>query len=122
MSFFWGVGHGPDFGTFDEHPPHADSAAERAMSDVQELQDRLDRLALICMGLWELLKERTDLTEEELLEKVRQLDLMDGREDGKVRRKVQRCQKCERVMSRRHKRCLYCGAYNLAAGAFDAAL
>ena len=48
------------------------------------------------------------------------IDLMDGIEDGKASRTVQKCQACNRVMSPRHRKCLYCGEKKLAKSAFDA--
>jgi hypothetical protein len=93
--------------------------AERAARQVQQYEERLDRLALVCMALWSLLKEQTDLTEEDLLERVRQIDLTDGKEDGKAKRQIAKCPQCGRTMSPRHGRCLYCGARDLDHSAFD---
>jgi len=94
--------------------------AERAARQVHEYEERLDRLALVCMALWSLLKEQTNLTEEDLLERVRQIDLTDGKEDGKAKRQIAKCPQCGRTMSPRHGRCLYCGARDLDHSAFDA--
>ena len=88
---------------------------------VQDLEDRLDKLLLVNMAMWELLKARTELTEEDLLGKVQEIDLRDGRADGKVSKTVAECPKCGRTMSPRHKKCLYCGASRLNVGAFDTA-
>ena len=93
--------------------------AERAARQVQEYEERLDKLTLVCMALWSLLKEKTELAEEDLLERVRQIDLMDGKEDGKAKKQVAKCPQCGRTMSPRHGRCLYCGARNLEYSAFD---
>ena len=83
---------------------------------------RLDTLTLACTALWTLLRDRTDLTEEDLLNRIRELDLADGQADGKIGKKLRRCPKCDRVMSPRHRRCLYCGAENLEYEAFDGAV
>jgi len=89
---------------------------------LKALEDRLDKLLLVCMAMWSLLQERAELTEEELLEKVKEIDLRDGVPDGKITTKVAKCPKCKRVMSPRHGRCLYCGAHKLNVTAFDRAL
>ena len=94
-------------------------AAER---NLRTAEDRLDKLTLVCMAMWELIQETTGLTEEKLLERVKQIDLRDGVADGKVTTKVAQCPKCNRIMSPRHKKCLYCGAAKLKVGAFDSAL
>ncbi len=97
----------------------AQSAASSARRDVSHLEDRLERLSLVCMAMWSLIQDKTGLTEEDLLERVRVIDLMDGVEDGKASRTVQKCHACNRVMSPRHQKCLYCGAAKLAKSAFD---
>lgn len=98
----------------------ARSTAGSAKRDVTHLEDRLDRLSLVCMAMWSLLQDKTKLTEDDLLERVKMLDLMDGVEDGKASRSIQKCHACKRVMSARHRKCLYCGAKKLAQSAFDA--
>ena len=98
----------------------ARSAAGSAKRDVTHLEDRLDRLSLVCMAMWSLIQDKTKLTEQDLLERVKMIDLMDGVEDGKATRGVQKCRACGRVMSARHRKCLYCGAEKLAQSAFDA--
>ncbi len=89
---------------------------------LKALEDRLDKLLLVCMAMWSLLQERAELTEEDLLAKVKEIDLRDGVPDGKITTKVAKCPKCNRVMSPRHNRCLYCGAQKLHLTAFDRAL
>ena len=81
----------------------------------------MDQLSLVCSAMWELLREKNGLTEEDLMAKVREVDLRDGVADGKVTKQVLKCVKCGRTMSPRHKKCLYCGAEKLNPQAFDAA-
>ena len=45
-----------------------ESKAAKAEWDVRTLTDRLDKLSLICLAMWELIREKTDLTEEDLVE------------------------------------------------------
>lgn len=94
------------------------SKSKTQASDLKRVIERTDRLALINQALWELLSERNGLQEEDLVAKVREIDLRDGVEDGKVK-SVNKCPDCERVMSRRHKRCLYCGKESLTVTPFD---
>ncbi|MBX2852301.1 MAG: hypothetical protein KTR15_11215 [Phycisphaeraceae bacterium] len=89
-------------------------------SDLRYLEDRVDRLSLICMAMWSLLQDKTKLTEEDLMERVKMLDLMDGKEDGKATKTVSKCSRCERPMNARHKKCIYCGHAKLISSAFDA--
>ncbi len=83
------------------------------------IEDRIDRLSLICRAMWEFLQERTDLTEEQLMAKVQEIDLRDGAADGKLDAKPTACPACARPLSRRHIRCLYCGAEVQGNSAFD---
>ena len=87
---------------------------------IDHIEDRLDKLALVNMAMWSLIRQHTGLTEEDLMQRVQEIDLIDGRPDGKVTRQVMRCQSCKRVMSPRHSKCLYCGAAKLELTAFDA--
>lgn len=99
----------------------AEVKAERARNDVQHIEQRLDCLVLANMAMWSLLQEKTGLTEQDLLDRVQQIDLADGQADGKARRPPVKCGECGRMMSPRHKRCLYCGTERLDYSAFDSA-
>lgn len=93
---------------------------EGAAEALRLLEARIDKLTLVSMALWTLLKENTKLTEEDLLEKIKEIDLSDGKLDGKVRQNVSDCPQCGRVMSQKHRRCLYCGfEMNRPDSAFD---
>ena len=96
-----------------------EAKATRAEWDVRAMTDRLDRLSLICSAMWQLVKEKTDLTEEDLMRRVQELDLADGVADGKITKKVRRCSSCDRVMNPRHEHCLYCGQIMVSTDIFD---
>ena len=89
---------------------HAVGDAGRARGAVQDLEERFDRLALVSEALWTLLRDRVGITEAELLDRVREVDLSDGVLDGKVRRPVVDCPSCHRAVSTRNMRCIYCSA------------
>lgn len=92
---------------------------DRVGRAVEQLEQRIDRLSLVNEALWTLLRERVGVTDAELLERIREVDLSDGRLDGKVRRKPVDCPGCKRTVSNRHDRCLYCGQ-DIERGPFDA--
>ena len=121
MGLFWELHQYRRIGEASSDAARASSRAGEAASEVKLLEGRIDKLALVCNAMWTLLQEKTELTEEDLLTRVQAIDLQDGQLDGKVA-KVSRCPKCDRVMSRRHTRCLYCGAPDLSATAFDSIL
>lgn len=77
---------------------------------ISDLERRVDRLGLVCQALWELLSEKTGLTEEEVYARMQEVDLRDGKADGKISRQVTACPHCQRPVSSRRNVCLYCGA------------
>ncbi len=114
------IWHLSTVGDYEREPAREASRSTReGVYDRRHLEDRLERLALICMGMWSLLQSATDLTEEDLLRCVKEIDLMDGVADGKITHQVCRCGRCDRPMSSRHTRCIYCGSDHLVASAFD---
>ncbi|MEM1209261.1 MAG: hypothetical protein AAGI54_08335 [Planctomycetota bacterium] len=98
----------------------AESAARRVEQGSRDANDRLERLTLVCMAMWSLLQDKTNLTEADLLERVKLIDNIDGTPDGKATRGVRSCPKCHRTMSPRHRKCLYCGTEETHSSAFDA--
>ena len=76
---------------------------------VYELEKRTDRLALTTMAMWALMSEKLGITEQELEDKITEIDLSDGKLDGKVRVEASTCPACGRRLSKRHHRCMYCG-------------
>ncbi|MFW6059490.1 MAG: hypothetical protein ACODAQ_04880, partial [Phycisphaeraceae bacterium] len=82
----------------------AASQAGEASRNVSHLEDRLERLNLICMAMWSLIQDKTNLTEQDLMQRVKVLDQVDGEADGKTTRSVQKCHKCDRTMSPRHQK------------------
>lgn len=118
-----GLGHlrpGNDFHELWEER-RADRAAQAESASLHDLQAQIDKLQLICMAMWSILKEKTQTTEEDLLKRIETIDLSDGKLDGKVRVQITRCPQCNRVLSARHNRCLYCG-YTPPTGDFSAFL
>lgn len=87
-------------------------AVEREARAVEELQDEIDRLTLIAHALWELLRDHVGVRDEELVAKLREIDLRTGRLDGTspaAEVRSARCGQCGRTVSSRHVSCLYCG-------------
>lgn len=97
----------------------ANAKARSVQEMLRMLEDRIDKLILANMAMWELIKERTDLTESDLATRISEIDLRDGKADGKMTRTVKKCGKCGKTMSARHNHCLYCGAVDLAVGNFE---
>jgi len=73
------------------------------------LEDKVDRLALICRAMFELVQETNGITEEQLRKKIVEVDLRDGQADGHMTPPAQKCPKCQAMMSPQFGRCLFCG-------------
>ncbi|RYG66729.1 hypothetical protein EON80_14885 [bacterium] len=92
--------------------------AERAGERVADLEERVDKMALLNLALWSLLEEKLGLTEAELAQRVQEIDLLDGQLDGKVQGKPLDCNDCGRTLHQKHRRCLYCG-FELKTSGFE---
>jgi hypothetical protein len=102
----------------------AEGAAARAGNRVAQMNERLSRAelqaekaVLVMEAMWQLLRESAGVTDAQLQAKVRELDLADGKLDGKVSRPPAVCPDCKRTTSRRNRRCIYCGT-DLGEGTF----
>jgi hypothetical protein len=73
------------------------------------LEQQVERLTLAAMAMAEILRDRQGISEEEIEAKVREIDLRDGRLDGKLSPSVKRCGSCGRVNGPRQVACIYCG-------------
>ena len=62
----------------------AESKVDRAARTVEDLQRHVERLSLACQAMWELLRECSDLKEEDLERKIIEVDGRDGSVDGKI--------------------------------------
>lgn len=93
----------------DETRDAADKAQrslEAAQFSHEDLQRRVEHLALVCEALWELLSERTGVTREDLKKKIVEIDLRDNR----VTNPVRQCGVCHRPVAPNYQKCFYCGA------------
>ena len=93
----------------DADSPSAEARANTAVEEVYYLRHRLDKICLVSQALWELLREKTSLTDDDLLHKMQEVDLRDGKLDARMAAELQKCPECGRAISARHGKCLYCG-------------
>ena len=72
---------------------------------LKALQQTVGRLSLASAAMWSLVKQRTELTDQDLVTRLRR---MEGEQaDGKSL--AAKCTKCGRTVPPRKSRCIYCG-------------
>ncbi|NUM55528.1 MAG: hypothetical protein HUU46_17910 [Candidatus Hydrogenedentes bacterium] len=90
--------------------PAADrSAQEDARARVRDLEHEVERLKLLSQALWELLREKLQVSDSDLEKRINEVDMRDGVKDGKMTTVALKCPTCSRVSSSKHWKCLYCG-------------
>lgn len=87
----------------------AEREARRARSEIERLTAKVDALNLTCQALWELVKQCSDLTDEDLSKQIQVIDLRDGEEDGRLKQGPVDCPKCDRAVNLTSGKCIYCG-------------
>ena len=74
---------------------------------IVELEQKIEHLSMVSMALCELLEE-VGFSKSRILSKIEEIDLRDGKRDGKLS-PSNTCSGCSRVVASRHTSCLYCG-------------
>lgn len=89
----------------------ARSNARETKSEVYFLKQELERQLMISEALWRFMKREFDLSDEDLFQKVLEIDAEDGRVDGKVSRQdgPKKCRVCNKTLPNRKNFCIYCG-------------
>ena len=82
---------------------------DQMRTEVRRLESKIDGLALTCQALWEVIRDQTHLTDEEVVARVTEIDLRDGRADGRMGGGPAECKSCGRPGHTRQKVCMYCG-------------
>jgi hypothetical protein len=87
----------------------ASRTGNRLVSETQRLESKIDGLALICQALIEILRDSGGVSESAIEKKIREIDLRDGKADGRIIGKPLECTQCRRPAHTRQKVCMYCG-------------
>lgn len=85
----------------------AKSRASDLAITIAQLEDKVDYLSVVCAALAELLSE-VGFSESMLMQKIEEIDLRDGRKDGRYN-PTKSCGSCGRTLAARHLTCIYCG-------------
>jgi hypothetical protein len=88
----------------------AQASARAAMTETELLRHDVDRLLMLTEALWGFLKKEHGYTEAQLADAVKEIDLRDGRLDGKAAKvPPTACPQCQRLNSAKFSKCIYCG-------------
>ncbi|MBL9030711.1 MAG: hypothetical protein JNM80_03275 [Phycisphaerae bacterium] len=122
-NFFWDLYQNRWIAEVSARTRDAGSAARSARDKANDVERRIDALILTNMAMWSFLSERLGVTEEQLLDRMTEIDLSDGKLDGKARGTsgVRTCSDCGKPLSKRHPKCFYCGAADAGAKPFGRA-
>ena len=88
----------------------AGGKASRATTETIELRREVNRLLMITEALWDFIREREGLSDEQLVAKIDEIDLRDGALDGRsAKTPPTQCDACGRTLAKRQPVCIYCG-------------
>ena len=77
-------------------------------SHVDTLSEKIDQLYIMNLAALELLND-LGVSQNQIMKKIEEIDLRDGKIDGKVSQPTE-CNDCGHRISKRRTNCFYCGA------------
>ena len=92
----------------DQTPRAAKAPTDRSKINQMILENKIESLALTCHALVEILRQH-GITSEMLAAKMEEIDLRDGKLDGRMSPVSKACGRCGRRNSKNRTNCLYCG-------------
>lgn len=106
----FGLSHGQDAGA-RLAANSANAAARDVKNEADELRFEIERLLMITEALWSMVKDQHGYNDDQLIAKVAEIDMRDGKLDGRVTTKEGplACPQCGRTLGKRRPACLYCG-------------
>jgi hypothetical protein len=119
LDLFWDISQQQQIGVAKEAAADAQNRAQSAQELFLQMEKRVNRLSLLCQSMWELLRERAEFTDEQLSAKVLEVDLRDGRADGRITAQISDCPSCGRKTNSKRSTCIICGAELPRAHAFE---
>ena len=84
----------------------AQGLAQQTSAETQKLREDLHHLAIIAQAMWELLSEKSGLTNDELRKRITEVEFEKAKS---FTSSTTQCKKCSRPISIRSKACLFCG-------------
>ena len=85
------------------------TAGGQAAGEMYDLEIRMDRMLLVIDAMWSLMREN-GLQDEDLINRIREIDESDGTADGRRTPKPVRCNSCQSMVEPGRANCAFCGA------------
>ena len=88
----------------------ASTEAREAKSESELVRRDIERLLMITEALWQFMKKEHGYSDEDLVGVINQIDMRDGRLDGRVAPTPPApCPACGKINARNRSMCMYCG-------------
>jgi len=110
MNYIYDLHQGAQIRSNLQEAEDAARRANKAENLCEELLQRHEKMALVFQALLELVQERTGITNEELEKKVLEVDLRDGKADGRMKAQILECPTCGRNVFSKRPVCIFCGS------------
>ncbi len=119
LEFMWGYTMGQRSATQAAQYARSASTAEAMTSHLRMIgvDERIDRVVLLVEAMWALLREH-GFSDEELAEKLMELDQSDGTIDGRRTPAPSTCRSCGSKVAAGLPACQFCGT-DLSSGEED---
>ncbi|MCW5947678.1 MAG: hypothetical protein KIT74_11690 [Fimbriimonadales bacterium] len=91
---------------------------EMTSSEFQLLEEKVEALRLGCAALWSLLSDKHGFNDQDLIDRIVEIDAADGKVDGRI--SVQStCTSCgQKILLKSRAICVWCGAETKSEGPF----
>lgn len=109
MNLFDGIFQEQRIRATEKQAQRASDKAVDATSTSLDLRKRVEALALANQALFEILQSRLGISEDEVVQRMAEIDGRDGVRDGKMAARVVPCRSCGRKVSTARQSCMYCG-------------
>ena len=76
---------------------------------IEKLEETVERLTLATMAAAEILRDHFGVAQSAIETKVQEIDLRDGKLDGRLRVPPNDCSQCHHTNAPHRHKCLYCG-------------
>ena len=110
--------------TSHNHNANADASGalqtgKKAEDRIRELKNRVYQISLVSQAMWELIRDNTGWTDEDIFRRIYEIDLRDGLKDGEMGAKVIDCPNCNGKINSRSGYRMICGTEAKAGEVFE---